>query len=111
MNLKCTLAWPITPNILPERAARLEEMMEERGIDLDHAALYRWIRSYAPEIEKCLCGAWCRATARFHVHEIYTKICGRWVYLYQAVAEQGQTIDFYLSQTRNRNAASRFLSQ
>jgi transposase-like protein len=34
-----------------------------------------------------------------------------WVYLYRAVDEQGQTIDFYHSQTRNTKAASRFLSK
>ena len=87
MTLECTLAWPITPNILSKRAARLVEMMEERGIDRDRATRYRWIRRYTPEIKKHLCGAWYRATGRCDVHEIYTKIRGRWVYLYQAVDE------------------------
>jgi hypothetical protein len=32
----------------------LEEMMEERGVDLDHTTLYRWVQCYAPEIEKRL---------------------------------------------------------
>ena len=27
----------------------LEEMMEERGVDLDHTTLYRWVQRYAPE--------------------------------------------------------------
>ena len=30
----------------------LEEMMEERGVDLDHTTLYHWVQQYAPEIEK-----------------------------------------------------------
>src|SRR3546814_6284634 len=30
----------------------LEEMMEERGVDVDHTTLYRWVQKYAPELEK-----------------------------------------------------------
>ena len=33
----------------------LEEMMEERGICVDHTTLYRWVQTYAPQIEKRLC--------------------------------------------------------
>jgi len=29
-----------------------EEMMEERGIRVDHTTLYRWVQKYAPEVEK-----------------------------------------------------------
>jgi transposase-like protein len=30
----------------------LEEMMEERGLSLDHTTIYRWVQAYAPELEK-----------------------------------------------------------
>jgi transposase-like protein len=30
----------------------LEEMMEERGLAVDHTAIYRWVQAYAPELEK-----------------------------------------------------------
>jgi transposase-like protein len=63
----------------------LEEMMEERGVDLDHTTLYRWVQRYAPEIEKRLRWAWRRPTGRWHVDETYIKVRGRWVYLYRAV--------------------------
>ncbi len=32
----------------------LSEMLEERGIAVDHTTLYRWVQKYAPEIEKRL---------------------------------------------------------
>jgi transposase, IS6 family len=38
----------------------LEEMMEERGVHLDHTTVYRWVQRYAPEIEKRLRWAWRR---------------------------------------------------
>jgi transposase-like protein len=30
----------------------LEEMMNERGLSLDHTTIYRWVQAYAPELEK-----------------------------------------------------------
>jgi transposase-like protein len=30
----------------------LEEMMNERGLAVDHRTIYRWVRAYAPELEK-----------------------------------------------------------
>jgi transposase, IS6 family len=39
------------------------------------------------------------------------KVCGKWAYLYRAVDKHGDTIDFYLSPTRNTAAAKRFLGK
>ena len=30
----------------------LEEMMQERGVELDHSTLNRWVLKYAPELDK-----------------------------------------------------------
>ena len=30
----------------------LEEMMAERGVEVDHSTLHRWVLSYAPELDK-----------------------------------------------------------
>jgi transposase, IS6 family len=54
--------------------------MEERGVDLDHTTLYRWVQRYAPEIENRLRWAWRRPTGHWHVDETYIKVRGRWVY-------------------------------
>jgi transposase-like protein len=32
----------------------LEEIMEERGVNVDHATLNRWVIRYAPTIAKCI---------------------------------------------------------
>ncbi|MBW8309704.1 MAG: IS6 family transposase, partial [Candidatus Paracaedibacteraceae bacterium] len=36
----------------------LEEMMIERGVDVDHTTLYRWVQHYAPLMEKRLRYFW-----------------------------------------------------
>ncbi len=90
----------------------LEEMMLERGFEVDHTTLYRWVQHYAPEIEKRL--RWYYKPTiglSWRVDETYVKVKGKWTYLYRAVDKQGNTIDFYLSPTRNTKSAKRFLSK
>jgi len=86
--------------------------MEERGVDVDHTTIYRWVQSYAPEIERKLRYFW-RPTRGFswRVDETYVKVKGQWKYLYRAITKQGETVDFYLSHTRNLQAAKTFLAK
>ena len=90
----------------------LEEMLEERGIKVDHTTIYRWVQHYAPEMHKRL--KWyskCSFYDSWRVDETYIKVKGKWAYLYRALDSKGNTIDFYLSATRNAKAAKRFLSK
>jgi len=90
----------------------LEEMMEERGLEVDHTTLYRWVQHYAPIIEKRLRWYW-KPTMGYswRVDETYIKVKGKWTYLYRAVDKYGNTVDFYLSRTRNAKGAKRFLGK
>ena len=91
----------------------LQEMMEERGLSVDHTTLYRWVQDYAPEIEKRL--RWYHKggdlDGSWRVDETYVKVKGEWKYLYRAVNAAGRTIEFYLSHTRNISAATIFLKK
>lgn len=91
----------------------LEEMLDERGVDVDHTTIYRWVQRYAPEMEKRLRWYWKRPgiSRSWRLDETYVKVKGKWAYLYQAVDKGGDTIDFHLSATRNAKAAKRFLSK
>ncbi len=70
----------------------LQEMLAERGVNVDHSTIYRWVQRYAMD-------------------ETYVKVNGRWAYLYRAVDSRGRTVDFYLSSRRNSKAAYRFLGK
>ena len=90
----------------------LEAMMTERGVAVDHSPIYRWVQRFAPEMEKRLRWQWRRPQSRsWRVDETYIKVRGKWAYLYRAVDKLGNTIDFYLSATRNTKAAKRFLGK
>ena len=47
----------------------------------------------------------------WRVDETYVKVKGKWAYLYRAIDKRDNTIDFYLSPTRNTKAAKRFLGK
>ena len=86
----------------------LEEMMSERGLNIDHTTIYRWVQNYGPEIDKRIRPHLKQTNDSWKVDETYVKIRGEWMYLYRAVDSTGQTIDFLLNETRSTRAAKRF---
>jgi transposase-like protein len=86
----------------------LVEMMAERGLDLAHTTILRWVRRYAPEFIKRW-NRFGRSTGRsWRVDETYIKVRGEWTYLYRAVDKAGQTVDFRLCNRRDVAAAKAF---
>ena len=86
----------------------LELMIADRGVDVDHTTVFRWIQAYAPELEKRIRPHLRRSDGPWRVDETYVRVKGRWMYLYRAVDSRGQTIDFLLSAKRDAEAAKRF---
>jgi len=74
----------------------LQEMLCERGVNVDHSTIYRWVQRYAPEMEKRLRWYWRNPSdlCPWHIDETYVKVNGRWAYLYRAVDNRGSTVDF-----------------
>jgi transposase-like protein len=70
----------------------LVEMMAERGVDLSHTTIMRWIQRYVPEFEKRWSRFACKAGRSWRVDETYIKIKGNWTYLYRAVDSEGKTV-------------------
>lgn len=83
-------------------------MMGERGIEVAHTTILRWVQRYVPEFEK----RWNRYArsvgGSWRCDETYIKVNGRWTYLYRAVDKQGRTVDFRLSAPRDVAAAKAF---
>ena len=89
----------------------VEEMMRERGLDVDHSTVFRWVQRYAPEINKRIRPHLKMSGASFRVDETYIKVGKSCKYLYRAVDKEGQTIEFMLSAKRDVSAAKRFFKK
>jgi putative transposase len=89
----------------------VEELMEERGVPIDHATIQRWVVKYSPQLEEAFHRRKRPVLGSWRMDETYIKVKGQWRYLYRAVDKTGQTIDFLLPEYRDAEAALRFLTQ
>jgi len=86
----------------------LEEMMAERGLEVDHSSINRWVLRYSPELDRRRRPHLKSTNDSWRVDETYVKVKKQWKYLYRAVDSKGNTIDFLLTAKRDTNAAKRF---
>ena len=56
----------------------LKGMMIERGIQVDHSTIMRWVHQYSPEIEKKIRRHLRLTTDSWRVDETYIKVKGKW---------------------------------
>lgn len=86
----------------------VEELLLERGLEVDHSTVNRWVLAYKHLIERRL-----RSFRKLHcgsvrVHETYVRIRGEWRDLYRAIDKHGEAVDFLLTAKRDLDAAKRF---
>jgi transposase-like protein len=103
--IQWTVRWYL---MFPISYRDLELMLQDRGVSVDHTTIFRWIQTYAAELEKRIRPHLRMSNGSWRVDETYVKVKGRWTYLYRAVDSRGQTIDFLLSAKRDAEAAKRF---
>jgi transposase-like protein len=89
----------------------LEEMMLERGVEVDHTTIYRWVQAYAPELDKRIRPHLNPTNDSWKLDETYIKVKKTWKYLYRAIDSEGNTLDFMLSAKRDAKAAKRFFTK
>ena len=61
-------------------------MLLDRGVEVDHTTIFRWIQAYAAELEKRIRPHLRTSNGSWRVDETYVRVKGRWTYLYRAVA-------------------------
>ncbi|MEP6589286.1 MAG: IS6 family transposase [Polaromonas sp.] len=89
----------------------LEEMMEERGVFVDHSSINRWAIRFLPLLEKVFRKHKRPVGGSWRMDETYIKVKGTWKYLYRAVDKEGKTVDFLLTARRDKAAALRFFDK
>jgi transposase-like protein len=104
MGVRWYVAYPLSTR-------HVEELMEERGVDVDHSTINRWTITYSPLLEEAFHRRKRPVWVSWRMDETSIKGKGEWRYLSRAVDKQGQTIDFLLTKERDEQAAKRFLTK
>jgi len=89
----------------------IEELLAERGVEVDHVSVFRWVHRFAPLLVDAARFARHAPGDRWFVDETYLKVGGRWRYVYRAVDQYGQVIDVLVSTRRDAEAARRFFTR
>jgi transposase-like protein len=95
----------------PLSLRHIEEMMQERGVFVDHTTVHRWAIKILPVLAAVFRRRKRPVGTSWRVDETYIKVAGEWKYLYRAVDRDGDTIDFLLRAKRDRAAARKFLER
>lgn len=74
----------------------VSEIMSDRGINICHTTIYRWVQEYSQIIycfwkkrNKSVGDSW-------RMDETYIKVKGQWRYLYRTIDSSGLTLDIWL---------------
>jgi transposase, IS6 family len=89
----------------------VEELLSERGIEVDHVTIYRWVQTFTAEFIDAARPARHASGDRWFVDETYVKVGGRWTYFYRAVDQHGQVLDVLISRRRDGSAARSFFAR
>jgi len=104
MGVRWYVAYPLSYR-------HVEELLEERGVPIDHATIQRWVVTYSPLLEEAFHRRKRPVWVSWRMDETSIKVKGQWYYLYRAADKTGQTIDFLLTEQRDEEAALRFLKK
>ena len=89
----------------------VEELLAERGVEVDHVSVYRWVQTFTVEFIDAARPTRHAPGNRWFVDETYVKVAGRWTSLYRAVDQHGQVIDVLVSERRDGATARAFFTR
>jgi transposase-like protein len=89
----------------------VEELLADRGIQVDHVSIYRWVQRFTPLLADAARPCRHAVGQRWFVDETYVKVAGQWRYVYRAVDQSGQVVDVFVSPRRDAKAARRFFER
>jgi transposase-like protein len=89
----------------------VEELLAERGVEVDHVTVYRWIQRFAPLLAEAARPCRHAVGDRWQLDETYIKVAGQWRYVYRAIDQFGQVIDVFVAPRRDSAAARRFFQR
>ena len=98
----------------PLSLRQVEDLLHERGIDISYETVRAWWNRFGPvfaaEIRKKRTTSVQDMTKwKWHLDEVFVRINGETHYLWRAVDHEGEVLEVFVTNRRDRNAALRFL--
>jgi len=97
----------------PLSLRNVEDLLHERGVDVSHETVRFWWHRFGPmfaaEIKKRRIEGMKSSCWRWHVDEVFVKINGERHYLWRAVDHEGEVLESFVTKTRDKTSALKFL--
>lgn len=100
----------------PLSLRNVEDLLHERGIEISHETVRYWWNRFGPmfaaeirrrRVERMRSGI----QHQWHLDEVFVKINGEQHYLWRAVDHEGEVLESFVTKTRDRRAALKFLKK
>jgi putative transposase len=98
MGVRWDVAYPLSTR-------HVEALMLERGVHVAPSTINRWVVQDSPQLEEALHRRPRPVWVSWRMDETSIKVKGQWYYLYRAVDQHGQPLDFLLTEHRDTEAA------
>ena len=99
----------------PLSLRNVEDLLHERGIEVSHETVRFWWHRFGPmfasEIKKRRIEGMRTSHWQWHLDEVFVKINGERHYLWRAVDHEGEVLESFVTKTRDKKAALRFLKK
>jgi putative transposase len=99
----------------PLSLRNVEDLLHERGINVSHEAVRFWWHRFGPifasEIRKRRITGMKSSGWRWHLDEVFVKINGERHYLWRAVDHEGEVLESFVTKTRDKKSALKFLKK
>jgi putative transposase len=100
----------------PLSLRNVEDLLFERGIDICHETVRHWWNRFGPLFAADIRRQRVSRMRGFrqwqwHLDEMYVRLNGEMVYLWRAVDHEGEVLESYVTRTRDKAAALRFMKK
>jgi putative transposase len=99
----------------PLSLRNVEDLLHERGVEISHETVRFWWHRFGPlfaaEIRKRRIEGMKSSHWRWHLDEMFVKINCKRHYLWRAVDHEGEVLETYVTKTRDKKAALKFLKK
>lgn len=87
----------------------MEELLAERGAEVSYETIRRWVARYGLQMANRMRRTRSTPHPQWHLDEMYVSIGGRWMYLWRAIDQEGEALDFLVQSKRDARAALKLM--